>query len=75
MWGVFPEARGGNIGAVCSDFNLGECISRKAPNILLFGPFSDRAKLWYVGGFFPIYAHPNLNLSTQRQHSNLEPLD
>ena len=46
----------------------------KAPNTLKFGPFSNRAKLWYVGGFFSIYAHPNLNLSTQRQHSNLLPL-
>ena len=33
MWGVNPEARGWNIGAVCSDFNLGERMWRKDPNV------------------------------------------
>ena len=28
MWGVFPEAMDWNVGAVCSDFNLGERIWR-----------------------------------------------
>ena len=31
MWGVYPDARDWNVGAVCSDFNLGECISTKKP--------------------------------------------
>ena len=31
MWGVNPEARGWNVGAVCSEFNLGEFIWRKSP--------------------------------------------
>ena len=28
MWGVYPEAMDWNVGAVCSDFNLGERIWR-----------------------------------------------
>ena len=31
MWGVYPEAMDWNVGAVHSDFNLGERIWRKSP--------------------------------------------
>ena len=39
MWGVNPEARGWNVGAVCSDFHLDECISRKSPQRTLIWLF------------------------------------
>ena len=32
MSGVYPEARDWNVGALCSDFNLGDHILKKAPN-------------------------------------------
>jgi hypothetical protein len=31
MWGVYPVAMDGNVGAVHSDFNLDECISPESP--------------------------------------------
>ena len=31
MWGVYPEAMACNVGGLCSDFILGECIWRKSP--------------------------------------------
>ena len=31
MWGVYPEAMAWNVGAVHSDFNLGERILRSSP--------------------------------------------
>ena len=31
MWGVYPEAMAWNVGAVHSDFNLGERIWRSSP--------------------------------------------
>ena len=62
--------------ALCAQILIWVSVSvEKAPNTPLFGPFSNRAKLWYIGGFFSTYAHPNLNLSTQRQHSTLLSLD
>ena len=39
MWGVYPEAMDWNVGAVCSDLHLDECICRKSPwvpNLALF---------------------------------------
>ena len=36
MWGVYPEARDWNVGALCSNFNLGERKSPRAPNSALF---------------------------------------
>ena len=52
MWGVNPEARGWNVGAVCSDFNLGECISRRSPKCTLIWPFCNRAKKKVHSGLF-----------------------
>ena len=52
MWGVNPEARGWNVGAVCLDFNLAERIWRKSPKCTFFGPITKRAKLGCVWGFF-----------------------
>ena len=71
----YIEARGWNVGAVCSDLHLDECIWRKSPKGTLFGPITERAKIMCVWGFFYRYTHPNANLSTQRQHSSLLPLD
>ena len=54
MWGVNPEARGWNVGAVCSDFNLGECISRKSPRRTLFGHIIKRPNKVHWGLFLQI---------------------
>ena len=31
MWGVYQEAKACNVGGLCSDFIVGECIWRKSP--------------------------------------------
>ena len=36
MWGVYPEAKDWNVGALCSDLNLGERKVPQAPNCALF---------------------------------------
>ena len=36
MWGVFPDARDWNVGALCSYFSLDEQKSPQAPNLDLF---------------------------------------
>ena len=33
MWGVYPEASDWNVDALCSDFHLGVCILKKAPDL------------------------------------------
>ena len=52
MWGVYPEARDWNVGAVCSDFNLCGHILRKAPGALKFGTKRKKAKLGTSGPFY-----------------------
>ena len=51
MWGVNPEARDWNDGALCSDFKLGELILIKASKALKFGTLRKRAKLGDLGRF------------------------
>ena len=49
MWGVNPEARDWNVGALCLDFKLGE--HKKAPEALTFGTLRKRTELGARGLF------------------------
>ena len=52
MWGVYPEARDWNVGALCLDFDFGERILRKTTGALKFGTLRKRAKLGALGAYF-----------------------
>ena len=70
IWGVYPEAMACNVGRLCWDFNLGECIWRKShqqPNL--------QVHMGAVTGFISRYAHTNGNVSTIGQHCRPLPLD
>ena len=49
MWGVYPEARDWNVGALHSDLILGERKSPGAPNLGLFlkGPNFNAPRAFY----------------------------
>ena len=53
MWGVYPLAMDGNVGAVHSDFNLGACVSsesQKTSKICHFG--QNGPKMLFFGHNF-----------------------
>ena len=52
MWGVNPEARGWNVGAVCSDLNLAEHIWKKSPKCTFFWPFYWKGQIRVCFGLF-----------------------
>ena len=53
MWELIQRQEAGML-ALCAQICIWVSVSvEKAPNAPYFGPFSNRAKLRYVGGFSP----------------------
>ena len=62
MWGVYPEARDWNVGAMCLDFSLG--VRPTHLNLAIFLTESNLSPFW---GFSPDMLPQIKNLSTQHQ--------
>ena len=50
--GKRQEARGWNVGAVCSDFNLVECIWRKSPQRTIIWPYYWKGQIRVCWGLY-----------------------
>ena len=51
MWGVYPEARDWNVGALCLDFKVGERILIKSPRNNQIWYFEKKGQIRCLGAF------------------------